>query len=39
MAAGATSGLEEVDQVPVGIKYADRRDAALGKPFLPPRLP
>ena len=32
-------GLEEINQVPVWIEHADRRDLAFGQPFLPPRLP
>jgi len=39
MTTRATGGLEEIDQVPVGIKDADRRDVAFGKLLLPPRLP
>ncbi len=39
MAACATGGLEGIDQVPIGIEHTDLRDAAFGKPFLPPRLP
>jgi hypothetical protein len=33
MAVRATGGLEEIDQVPVGIKDADRRDVAFGSCF------
>ncbi len=39
MVTRATGGLEEIDQVPVGIEDTDCRDAALGKPFLSTRLP
>jgi len=30
--------MEEIDEVAVGIKHADRWDGAEGKPFLPPGL-
>jgi hypothetical protein len=39
MAVCAPGGLEEIDQVPIGIKDADLRDAPFGKSFLPPCLP